>query len=173
MKKWAVITLLTFFSLTKTPVFAQNQDLSVNTKADIPTILELAIEQSGQSELRFGNLHPSALQTTEAGPVTVIIHVTCNIGDSYQVTQSISNALENTEGKEIDSENLKFTSVSLKTKGTVVSQPTPVTKSAQIIFVSDASGSSDTIKAEYTLTVPASQAPGDYSAIFTYTVSTL
>lgn len=173
MKKWPVFILFTLFSLIIRPVFALNQEMAVNAKVDIPTILELNIEQSGQSELRFGNLRPSAVQTTEAGPVTIIINVKSNVGESYQVTQAISNELENAEGIKIGSENLKFTTASVKTKGTVISQTKSVSKAAQTIFVSDAAGSSDTIKAEYTLSVPASQAPGDYSALLTYTVSTL
>lgn len=153
-------------------VYANDSNFAVNAKADIETVLELQIDQTGQSELRFGNIRPSALEPTEAGPYVVTIHVVSNIGSSYHVTQSISNALENAEGQKIDSENLKFKTTA-NTKGTVISTPTPVTKSSQTIFISDPEGTSDTIKAEYTLTVPPSQAAGDYSALLTYTVSSL
>lgn len=173
MKKILLLVLIAFLSLVKTSVFAGTQSISVNAKADIPTILELKIEETGQSELRFGNIQPSAIQTIEAGPVVVRIHVTSNIGETYQVTQAMSNTLENTQGAQMGPENLKFKTKAVLSTGTVISSPTPVTKSPQTIFVSDAKGTSDTIQAEYMLTVPASQAPGDYSAILTYTVSSL
>ena len=105
--------------------------------------------------------------------MTVKIRVTSNIGETYQVTQSISNSLENAQGDQLSLENLKFKTTSALSTGTTVSTLTPVTRSPQTIFVSDPGGASDTIQAEYMLTVPASQAPGDYSAILTYTVSSL
>ena len=173
MKRILVPALLFYLALAKTFVFAETQNVAVYAKADVQTILELKIEQTGQSELRFGNIQPSAIQATEAGPVTVILHVTSNIGESYQITQSISSALENAEGNQISLDNLKYKTTSLNATGTAVAALTSVTKSPQTIFVSDAKSASDTIKAEYTLTVPASQAPGDYSALLTYTVSSL
>ncbi len=149
------------------------QSVEVHTQADIPVVLELAIEQTGQSELRFGNIQPSATQTTVSSPVLIVIHVTSNLGTSYQVTQAISNDLQNANGDQINLVNLKFKTTASKTTGTVIATPAPVSKSSQTIFISDANGNSDTINAEYTLTIPPSQAPGDYSALLTYTVSSL
>jgi hypothetical protein len=171
MKKICLIAILAFLSSVRTPVFADSQNLSVNTQVSIPTILELKIEETGQSELRFGNIRPSISQATEVGPLLVKIVITSNIGEAYQVTQAMNSALENAQGVQMDAQNLKFKTTAAKTAGTVISTPTPVTKSLQTIFISDATGSSDTILAEYSLTVPPSQAPGDYSALLTYTVS--
>ncbi len=109
----------------------------------------------------------------EVGPVRMQIEVKSNTGERYQVTQIMTSALENAEGNKIVAEYLKFKTASLKTNGAVVSQPTPVTAAPQVIFTSDEQGSSDTISVEYTLVVPPSQAPGDYSALLTYTVSSL
>lgn len=173
MKNKKSLILLNLLILFVTPAFGNIQNLSVVTKADVETILELKIEQSGQSELHFGNIQPSSTQSTQVGPVTVKIRVTSNIGESYHVTQSMSNALENGEGDKIDPENLKFKTTAAKTGGTMITTPTPVSKTAQTIYLSDAKGTSDTIRVEYTLTVPALQAPGDYSTLLTYTVSSL
>ena len=173
MKKILLLLLFAFLSLARTPVFAESLNVSVNTTVSIPTILELKIEETGQSELHFGNIRPSTIQATEAGPVIVKIHVTSNIGETYQVTQAMSNPLENAQGVQLGSDNLKFKTTAAKTAGTVIATATPVTKNIQTIFISDLKGTSDTIQAEYTLTVPPSQAPGDYSALLTYTVSSL
>lgn len=173
MKKTLLFLLFAFLSLARTPVFAESLNVSVNTTVNVSTILELNIEETGQSELRFGNIRPSAIQATEAGPVIVKIHVTSNIGEIYQVTQTMSNPLENTQGVQMGFNNLKFKTTAAKTAGTVIATAVPVTKNPQTIFISDLKGTSDTIQAEYLLTVPPSQAPGDYSALLTYTVSSL
>jgi len=159
--------------ISPTTSHAETKAASTNTTASIAPLLELAISQTGQSELRFGNIRPSAIDVTQVGPITLLIEVKSNTGDRYQVTQTINSALENSEGDKIDLERLKFKTSSLKPNGTTIASPTPVSVSSQIIFTSDAQGTSDTISAEYTLTVPPSQAPGDYSALLTYTVSSL
>ena len=152
---------------------AETGTVFTNTTAYIAPLLELAISQTGQSELRFGNIRPSAIDTTQVGPITLLIDVKSNTGDRYQVIQTINSALENSEGDKIDLSNLRFKTSSIKSNGIAIASPTPVSASSQIVFTSDAQGTSDTISAEYTLTVPASQAPGDYSALLTYTVSSL
>ena len=152
---------------------AETKTAFTNTTAYITPLLELAISQTGQSELRFGNIRPSAIDTIEVGPLTILIEVKSNTGDRYQVTQTINSALENAEGDKISLDHLKFKTSSAKLNGTAVASPTPVSASSQIIFTSDAQGTSDTISAEYTLAIPPSQAPGDYSALLTYTVSSL
>lgn len=171
MKKINSLILLNLFMLLTIPAFADLQNLSVNAAADVAGILELKIEESGQSELRFGNIRPSSTEAIEVGPIIVKIHITSNIGDVYRVTQSMNNVLENAAGDKINCENLKFKTTAAKTAGTVVATPTAASKTAQTIFISDSKGTSDTIHAEYILTVPASQAPGDYSTLLTYTVS--
>ena len=172
MKKLFILNLLNLIIL-QSFAFAESKDFAVNIKTNIDTVLELSIEQTGQSELRFGNVRASATQVTETAPIVIKIHITSNIGESYQIIQSVGNALENSQGNKIDLGNLKFKTTAAKTSGSVISTPTPVSKSSQTIFTSDAKGTSDTIQAEYTLSVPASQAPGDYSALLTYTVSSL
>ena len=172
MKKLFILNLLNLFIL-QSFAFAESKNVSVNVKANIDTVLELNIEQTGQSELRFGNIRASATQASETAPIIIKIHVTSNIGESYQIIQSVGNALKNAQGDTIGSENLKFKTTAAKTSGTVISTPTPVSKYSQTVFTSDANGTSDTIQAEYTLSVPPSQAPGDYSALLTYTVSSL
>ena len=172
MKKLVILNLLNLFIL-QSFAFAETKNVSVNVKASIETVLELNIEQTGQSELRFGNIRASATQVTATGPIVVRIHITSNVGESYQIMQSVGSSLVNSQGDRIDLENLKFKTRAAKTSGTVVVTPTSVSKSPQTIFVSDAKGTSDIIQAEYTLSVPASQPPGDYSTLLTYTVSSL
>ena len=167
------ITLIAPVAMRLPPAFPETKSVFTDTSASIGPILELTIAQEGQSELRFGNIRPSAIDTTEVGPMIMLVEVKSNSGERYQVTQTINSALENSEGNKIDLDHLKFKTSSLKSAGIAVSSPTTVSASSQIIFTSDAQGSGDTIQAEYTLAVPPAQAPGDYSALLTYTVSSL
>ena len=166
-----LIILITPVALTPFPAYPETKSVVADTRVFVETILELTISQEGQSELRFGNIRPSAIDATEAGPIIMLIEVKSNSGDRYQVTQTISSPLENSEGDKIDLDHLRFTTSSSKSNGGVVSSPTPVSASSQVIFTSDPQGTSDTISAQYMLSVPPSQAPGDYSTLLTYTVS--
>jgi len=166
-----LIILIAPVALTPLPAYSETESVVTDTRATIDTILELTVSQEGQSELRFGNIQPSAIDATEAGPIGMLIEVNSNSGEPYQVTQTISSPLENSEGDKIDLDHLRFVTSSSKSNGGVVSSPTPVSASSQVIFTSDAQGTSDTISAQYMLSVPPSQAPGDYSTLLTYTVS--
>lgn len=151
---------------------AETRTITADSKASISPILELSISQQGQSELKFGNIRPSAIETVQAGPVTIIVQVNSNSGERYQVTQAVGSELSNADGETIPSSNLQFKTSSAH-GGFPISTLTPVSDASQIIYTSDTAGNSDTISAEYTLSVPESQAPGDYSGLLTYTVSSL
>ncbi len=175
MKKFIFSLLVVTLILagSQTTSHAATKTVVADTRAFIAPLLELSISQEGQSELRFGNIRPSAIDTIEAGPIAVLIEVRSNTGNRYQITQTINSALVNAEGNQMSFDQLKFKTTSSKLKGSTIDSPTPVSASSQIIYTSDAEGASDTITAAYTLTVPPSQAPGDYSALLTYTVSSL
>ena len=167
-----VTSFLTLLLIPAIPVHAASKTVTIRTDASIQGTLELAISQSGQSELRFGNVVSSPTPTTE-GPLTVDINVISNTGERYQVDQFLNEVLENENGDQIAIENLKFKTSSERSVGTVIATPISASAAAQTIFVSDSIGTSDLISAEYTLTTPAFQAPGNYSMSLTYTVSAL
>ena len=175
MKKLSVALIFWLVSSLPllSPAFAETKTVSTNAMASVGSILELTISQEGQSELRFGNIQSSAIDTKEAGPVVILIDVKSNTGERYQVTQNINSALENSEGDQMNITNLKFKTSPSNSNGTGIGSPISISTASQVIFTSDDQGASDTIKAEYTLTVPPAQAPGDYSALLTYTVSSL
>ncbi len=168
-RKFFVLTIFCLF-LAATGQ-AETRIITTDSKAQISPLLELSISQQGQSELKFGNILPSALETVEAGPISILIEVKSNSGERYQVTQAIGSDLSNAEGETISSQNLRFKTESKS--GSPVTELTPVSSSSQVIYTSDALGNGDTISAQYILTVPESQAPGDYSGLLTYTVSSL
>lgn len=174
MKKPA-FAILIFLATIWTGACAQaaSSSIVVNTQAEIPVSIQLSVNPQGQSELRFGNIQPSASQTTQAGPVAVTVKVQTNTGQKYQVTQAASGPLQNTNGDTINLDNLKFTTSSTKPSATNISSPTSVSSANQTIYISNDPGDEDTISAQYTLTVPASQPAGDYSAFLTYTASSI
>ena len=173
MKTCFFLACLLFTVTRSSPALAETKTITANSQATIAPVLELTLSEAGQSELRFGDIRPSALGPIEAGPVLIVIEIKSNTGERYQITQMVNGSLKNSAGDEIAPEQLKFQTTALKSAGKTVPTETAVSASAQIIFESDTLGSSDTIEARYTLTVPPSQAPGDYSALLTFTVSTV
>ena len=174
MRKLFIFCIFVFFGcleITGT-LHAASKSVTIRSLASIKDTLELAISQAGQSDLRFGNIVSTSIPV-EAGPLTVAIRVTSNTGQRYQVAELLNGPLLNANNDQMGVENLKFKSSSATSAGTVVSSPIAASASAQTIFISDNAGTSDTLSVEYTLTVPPSQAPGDYSTLLTYTVSAL
>lgn len=156
------------------PVWAQTSLTPIQSQASVVPVLELTVSQNAQSELKFGNITFSSNLTPALSEIkSVTLMVLSNMGVKYTVTQSISGALQNAQGQTIALENLKFRTIAQHGTGTAVGTFTPLATGSQTIFSSDAQGSGETVSAEYQLSVPPSQAPGDYSAFITYTVSSV
>lgn len=173
MKAQKLLFLILLFFSGICPSIQAASTLATNSKAEIPTILELRVSEASQSELKFGNIQPSALQPTEVGPMQVILRVNSNINEKYQVTQALAGPLENEKQATIDNKFLKFKTSSENKEAKPVSALTEMAAGTQTIYVSDEKGLSDTINAEYYLTVPVDQDPGDYTTAITYTVSSI
>ena len=173
MKKTAVQILFFLVILGLSgDLHAASKSVAIYSEANIPNTLELAISQTGQSELRFGSV-PSASSPSVLGPLIINLNIASITGERYQVTQQLSGPLRNLDGNQIGVENLKFKSSSSKAVGTVVSTSVSAGASAQTVYVSDGLGTSNDLSIEYTLTAPPNQAPGDYSAPLNFTVSAL
>lgn len=175
MKKPCLSGLLIFLWALYSPVQVQAalKSAAADYKATITPILELTISQTGQSELKFGDISPSSSGPTAALPKIIVVEVKSNTGERYQVTQKLAGPLQNAAGDGIELENLKFRSRSEGGSGNPVTDLTPATDSAQTVFVSDNAGTSEVVSIEYELTIPPTQAPGDYSSFLTYTASSL
>ena len=143
------------------------------TSASVPGILQLSLSQNTQSELRFGNISSSILGPTLSTPQSIQIEVTSNTGVKYILTHTASGPLDNGQGQSIPLADLQFRTVAANGTGTAVPSFTATIPSAQTVFSSNEQGTSETVSAEYQLTVPPAQAPGDYSAFITYTVSSV
>ena len=166
-----------FFLLITIAMFAFNttaraasQSATVVSQAQVPVVLELSISPTGQSQLRFSNVQPSLISETQAGPMSIYVDVRANV--RYQVSEDLSGPLTNSAGDEIPIDHLSFITSAAHSTGTPV-PTTAASASSQVIFTSDALGTSDTIRADYTLRVPSSQAAGDYSTRIIYTISSI
>ncbi len=175
MRKFCLLFLsvLSVSWLLQNAAQAESKTVTADSKALIVPVLELSVSQQGVSELRFGEITPSSFGPIQAAPKLILIEVHSNSGEKYQVTQAISGALENIDGKTIGLENLKFKTTSAKSTGHAVADFTSFAPGSQTIFTSDDQGTDDIISAEYQLTIPSSQSPGDYVALLTYTVSSV
>lgn len=175
MKKLLLSAMATFSLLLfgVGPLLANTQSSSFVSTASVGSVLQLTVSQNAGSELKFGNITPSALGPTLATPQTITIDVQSNSGTKYVVTQLVNGSLDNGRGDKIGLENLQFRTASEKSTGAAVSSFTSMTAAAssQTIFTSNDQGDGETIQAEYQLSIPPSQAPGDYSTFITFTVS--
>ena len=174
MKKFLVFTtfFIALFAGATASIYAQSKSVTIISEASIKPALELAISKSGASELQFGNIVSSGTPT-ETAPLTILIDIYSNTGQRYQLTELINGPLQNANGDQIGLQNLKFTTSSAKSTGTAVSTATTASSAPQTIFTSDTDGTSELVSAQYVLTPPALQAPGDYSTVLTYTVSAI
>ena len=102
----------------------------------------------------------------------VIINTKSNLGVPYQVTQSLAAPLANEDGIQFEEGALMVNAENLVSKGQAVKLQT-VSTSPNTLFLSDAKGKSDTIKANYALKVGPQQPAGLYQTKLTYTMITL
>ena len=174
MKKYLFFGALLYSVSAAFPVssFADTRTVTIRSEAAIPNIFELTISKSGQSELAFGSIVSSGTPT-KVGPITIVVSVSSNTGVPYQIIQFLNGPLENANGDKIGQENLQFITSSAKSTGTVITTPLAGSVSPETIYVSNETGASDTISAQYWLTPPSFQPPGSYSTLLTYTASAL
>lgn len=104
----------------------------------------------------------------------VVFEVKTNIGEAYQISQTVISEFTNKEGNIIPMENFNLRMESLDTKG-VLKFPTKtqVNKGDMVLFISDSNGPSDRFKAVYELSVPDDLQAGDYSTQIVYSISEL
>ena len=175
MKNFKLLVLFSsfLFSLLPGVAMAELTTGRADSKAFILPTLELTVSEQGAQELSFGGITPSSLGPTEAPLRTILIDVHSNVGEKYQLTQALNGELQNIEGQTILLDHLKFKTMAVKSTGIAIPDFIAVAQSTQTIFTSDDKGTSESITALYRLTIPPSQAPGDYSAMLTYTVSSV
>lgn len=155
------------------PVWAATTTASAQAHAEIIPVLELKVSDQATSELKFGNITPSAIQSVMSPVKKINLDIRSNTGEPYIVTQSFSGPMQNTQGSTIDLEKLKFRAIPSGGQGSGVNTFTNSSSAAQTIYRSNETGQSQTVQLEFQLEVPVAQAPGDYSAFLTFTVSTI
>ncbi|MDD5120491.1 MAG: hypothetical protein PHR84_04200 [Candidatus Omnitrophica bacterium] len=133
-------------------------------------IFEISISPGDQRyNIDFADLKPSD------GPRIneVLIEVKTNIGRAYQITQNILSELVSGDGNKIPSKYFSMQTLPVNdTKGSLkISNKIPVEKGDLLLFISDASGSSDRFKVIYELICPADLRAGNYSSRITYTLT--
>jgi len=173
MRKFFLLFLLGFSlgCLVPNSTLAENKSLAITSTAQVDSVFELSISQQGTAELYFGEITPMDTPSVRTASQLILLEINSNNGERYQVTQTTSGALENSEGKIIPLENLKFKTSSKKSLESATADFTSLTPESQTVFISDNQSANDTISIEYQLTIPPFQAPGNYTTLLTYTVS--
>jgi len=149
--------------------FAQTRLIeTLDLQVENPRVFELLVTPETGGLIQFRDIKPSQAPKTQE----IIIQVKTNIARAYQVNQNTASLLTNKEGKVIPSRYFFLRQESLDTKGVLKHiDKTEIKEGQMVLFVSDQKGSADKFKVIYEL-IPASDLqPGDYSTVFTYSVS--
>lgn len=133
-----------------------------------PRIFDLTVTPETGGLIQFREVKP--LQPPKIQEV--VFQISTNIGKKYQVTQNMASLLTNQEGITIPKEYFTLRQESLETKGTLkYPEKTNLREGQIVLFISDQQGSADKFKVIYELSLPRDVHSGDYSTIFTYSVS--
>lgn len=133
-----------------------------------PKTFELSVTPETGGLIQFRDIKPKQPPRIQE----VVFKVNTNIGKRYQVNQKMLSLLTSKEGKVISSQYFTLKQESLETKGALkYPQKSEIKEGQMVLFVSDASGSSDEFKVIYELVAPPDVHYGDYATHLVYSVS--
>lgn len=136
---------------------------------DIEVIVEEVFDMKITSEgLSFHNIKPDSLPQEKS----VLIEVKNNLQTAYQISQTVSNPLTDSEGNTIAAENFSMRGELLEGQGEVMfTQFEPVEIGEEIIFVSGSRGTDSSLRIIYRLSPSIDILAGKYSGSVTYSLS--
>lgn len=145
------------------------QPINVPVQIEIEPILHLDIKMEEGTRISFGKFKEQG----DARQRTVKLAVHSNLGQPYQVSQILSRDLTNPEGTTIPSGNFTYYGEGAQTGSIRAQSPFPVQSGESVIFISDSSGTPETLNLYYSLNLPGGVKSGDYSSDIKYSITTL
>lgn len=141
---------------------------AMGLEVEIERFFDLVVtSQFGGGLIEFSGLKPGEPPKINE----VIVEIRNNTGKRYQVNQNVLSELVNKQGNKIASEYFTFRTESRETKGVLkAAEKQEVKKTDAVVFISDASGSSDAFKIIYELAGSWDIKAGDYATRISYTL---
>jgi hypothetical protein len=127
-----------------------------------------AIPYKGGSEIRFERASAVLPYTTEE----VMVTVTSTIAKRYQIAQTLLSPLTNSQGQSLSRENMTVYALAGSSAGgtLTVQQEIAVSQGRQIIYISNAAGTTDSFKLSYILKPPFNVPSGTYRGRISFTL---
>ncbi len=170
--KYIVIAVLILGLFLTSPALSASKSTTVNVSVTVAPLFEISVVGPDNGHLDFGYIDrdPNGPITLESGEVKV--QAKSNLGVPYQITHALVNPLTNGDGISFSDKDLSVAARGINTSGLASSGET-VSTDTSTLFRSNPKGKSDTIIAQYKLTVRPSQAAGNYKSKLLYTIVTL
>ena len=131
-------------------------------------------EEASTANVEFGSLkslNENGDLVSDSAVRTVTISLVNTSGKQYQVTQRLAREFLNEMHSQLADDALTFFTYGASTSARqLFISPQPVSPNEEVIFISDAAGTDDSFKIQYTLTNPAGSQSGRYTSDIIYRV---
>ncbi len=156
------------FRVESSSSLAPTETFRVPVRLEIEPVLYLEVKADGGTGLSFGRFRPDDLRER-----TVTLDARSNLGVPYQVSQILSRRLVNEKGQPLPEEI--FTYFADEPQGGKVGSttPTPVREGEDVVYTSDAKGTTESVKLHYSLIIPKDTSAGSYNSDIKYSITTL
>jgi hypothetical protein len=154
------------------PKKSESRTLQVHVQVE-PLFLVDVSSRAGTNTIEFGTVQLiSREEMAKTETVQVDISVLSNLGVPYQVSHALTGPLVNQVGEVLALENFAVQTIPPAYGSGEVSTLQAIVPEGQLLFESSFDGVSDHFTANYLLSIPPTQAGGDYQTNLIYTIAT-
>lgn len=158
-----------FYRIESASILAAGQSAELPLRFEVEPIFNLDIQIPDGLGLQFGNL-----KSGQSGiEKKIILNVQSNLGAPYQVSQFVARRMSTPDGAALPESAFQFFVERTKTGSVSSVAARPVQIGDSMVFISDASGTPETLLCTYTLDIPLAAKAGSYGTDIKYTITTL
>ncbi|MFT5208279.1 MAG: hypothetical protein ACI9CF_002051 [Candidatus Omnitrophota bacterium] len=172
MTKLIRLTLIAvILSVIASPGFAKSLTHTVKVSLRVLPIMELEITGPAGGNIEFGDIQKDGTKNIITQAKDVIINAKTNMATPYIIQQELLTPISNAKGEVLTAGAMTVNASNEAGRGQSMSNVSALT-TPNIIYRSDARGRSDSIKAQYHVNIPPTQAAGSYESALRYTFVT-
>ncbi len=154
------------------PKKSESRTLQVHVQVE-PLFLVDVSSRTGTHTIEFGTVQLISMEEmAKAETVQVDISVLSNLGIPYQISHATTGPLVNQTGEVLALENFAVQTIPPASGSGKISTLQAIVPEGQLLFESSFDGVSDHFMANYLLSIPPTQAGGNYQTNLIYTIAT-
>jgi len=166
MKKLVIMVTM---GLICTSLSYAGSKVSINVSVTIKPILEISAVGPNNGHIEFGSVQKNAASPVTVESGDVVVTARSNLGEPYHVTQELTSLLSDQSGNTMQDQSLKsFAKSDSNPEGAI--QGGAVNTKPALLYRSNPTGGSETIRARYELTVLPDQPAGNYESKLVYSI---